>query len=561
MLNVPGATYDVNFWAANILRPAATEAKESYIGISVRNTSDATGTLYNSNESVTTWLLPRSSASSRTSPLPWQELGATFTLPYPSIDQTIYFNFYNSDPNSTNIRGNDLAIDDIAIRMRVVILSGSVYNDANGIKDANESMIDKDLANKKIYAYLTKPGNIIIGKAEVQPDGTYQLVDKSSVPYSVSDIGLGIYIRSDVYELNEVITNSNIDGFRVIAEPNSNVLDGGTESRDGYVSILNSSTSVTNVDFGINHTPVVEPIYELVDGVANTDDIVKIDNVDAPAFIGKDIEDQNVLGSLTGKKIYITSLPTNGEMLYKNQPVRFGRDGVNPPSESNPFEIANWSLNDLSIKLTGSGYTSTTFKYAYLDQTNILSKSEDYTIEWNTPLPIVLVSFTAQHTEAGNKLQWQIYEDAEVSHYEIEYANDGANWSSVAELSVKSEDEALKKYDYMHAIVTNGSAFYRLKIIDVLGKIKYSNVESVHSKATASTIVYPNPAKNTLHITSTSNIKTVQLVNLVGNVVYQNVMVSANTHLINIENICVGTYIVNIQLENGEETIEKVIIH
>ena len=136
---VPGATYRVNVWAANLLIYTASDVysssntnghKEGYLGIGVYTSPNGGGTNLSTNLSYT---LPR--AASGATALPWYEYSPSFTLPTTLTGSQVYFDIYNSDPWSTSLTnpnyGNDFVIDDISLELNTIILSGTIYTDPN----------------------------------------------------------------------------------------------------------------------------------------------------------------------------------------------------------------------------------------------------------------------------------------------------------------------------------------------------------------------------------------------------------------------------------------------
>src|SRR5690606_38309378 len=61
------------------------------------------------------------------------------------------------------------------------------------------------------------------------------------------------------------------------------------------------------------------------------------------------------------------------------------------PSPTNPFIISSLDPSLLQVRLTGSGYTTTSFNYAYIDAAGVIDPSPaTYTLSWENVLPLTL---------------------------------------------------------------------------------------------------------------------------------------------------------------------------
>ncbi|MCW3789147.1 LamG-like jellyroll fold domain-containing protein [Plebeiibacterium sediminum] len=86
------------------------------------------------------------------------------------------------------------------------------------------------------------------------------------------------------------------------------------------------------------------------------------------------------------------------------------------------------------------------------------------------------------------------------------------------------------------------------------------NVSSITTDVTSEKVdeinIYPNPAQRFLYIQSTSNIKSVTIYDITGNVV----LVSKNTDTLDLQNIPNGTYILHINVNDEDYVVRKIIV-
>lgn len=109
------------------------------------------------------------------------------------------------------------------------------------------------------------------------------------------------------------------------------------------------------------------------------------------------------------------------------------------------------------------------------------------------PLPVTLLEFRGNQSDRKIELSWKANE-GNVHHYEIERNTTGATFAKIG--SVQAIGSGQRSYNFTDANPIS-VAYYRLKIVDVDGKINYSSVLKFAGNATdQSFAVYPNPVLN-----------------------------------------------------------------
>jgi len=245
---------------------------------------------------------------------------------------------------------------------------------------------------------------------------------------------------------------------------------------NGLTTITVGSTNTSGVNFGIQQPPVAHPKTQTVAGPSGNAipaGAVK-ENV-----TGTDPED-GVLGN--ANTIVIRQLPANATMLYNGVPVTLNQQitGFNP---------ALVSYTGINL-----GSTSITFNYAFLDAGGLQSAPAAYTVNWLIALPVTLQSFTATVLQAGNVLlKWQVGAEENFKGYEVEYAPDAASFSRIAEISGGRADG---NYSFTYN-QPGATGYYRLKMVDIDGRMTWSRVIKVDLKETVRLCAYPNPVLTT----------------------------------------------------------------
>ena len=138
-------------------------------------------------------------------------------------------------------------------------------------------------------------------------------------------------------------------------------------------------------------------------------------------------------------------------------------------------------------------------------------------------LPVKLTSFTAKLQGSDVDLQWSTAFEIDNFKYVVEKSYDGKTFGSVSE--IKGSTYSLRQLDYGYldkGSVNNQSAYYRLKQIDIDGKIEYSKVVYVNNRKSAGKVVsvFPNPFHSDIQLVGFNsndlNTKNVRIFNSTG---------------------------------------------
>lgn len=199
-------------------------------------------------------------------------------------------------------------------------------------------------------------------------------------------------------------------------------------------------------------------------------------------------------------------------------------------------------------------------------QRNILNNAN------NILLPITLKSLTAQKfDETSALLEWTSASEVDASHYEVERSFDAQAWSYVSTERVRGGNKQEASYTYLDRLglllrSKPNIVYYRLKLVDLDGSYKYSDVRSVAFEELAEIAVnlYPNPASGQFQfaILSKDGINTsipLILTDMTGKTVLsQNVTTNAITTISTL-GLPVGVYHAQVTVD-GQSVTKKVVI-
>ncbi len=177
-------------------------------------------------------------------------------------------------------------------------------------------------------------------------------------------------------------------------------------------------------------------------------------------------------------------------------------------------------------------------------------------------LPIKLISFKAQNILADAQLNWSATEQTDFSHFELERSFDGTDFTFLAKISALpgagTIDYAFTDKAAMKINVA--TIYYRLKMVDVDGKITYSEIVKLNNGKQKDFEItnFQNPLNgnkiNFAIISKTSQRVTMSVTDLYGRQIYkmqQNCNAGKNQIAFpNNLTLASGVYFLNIQKEN-----------
>lgn len=91
------------------------------------------------------------------------------------------------------------------------------------------------------------------------------------------------------------------------------------------------------------------------------------------------------------------------------------------------------------------------------------------------PLPLTLISFTANRQSGLDNLSWVTAQEIDLSHFEIESSDDDQIFSTIGRVQALGNTSSQQTYSYSNASA-NALIFYRLKMVDLDGHFRYSPV-------------------------------------------------------------------------------------
>lgn len=138
----------------------------------------------------------------------------------------------------------------------------------------------------------------------------------------------------------------------------------------------------------------------------------------------------------------------------------------------------------------------------------------------NGILPVSFVGFTVEEREKTMALEWITENERNNSGFEVQFSEDAIDWLTVGFVEGKGNSDEETYYDFVHENPVYGKNHYRLKQIDIDGKVSYSQVFiGVLEQDDSAVQVSPNPVRDFLSLDLPEGQFELSVLNLQGKIV------------------------------------------
>ncbi len=185
-----------------------------------------------------------------------------------------------------------------------------------------------------------------------------------------------------------------------------------------------------------------------------------------------------------------------------------------------------------------------------------------------TALPVTLTNVKAFQKDDGIQVEWTAEAETNIDRYEVEKSINGQQFDKGTAITAKGNNSVTQTYGWLDENSSTGSNFYRIKVIEKSGAVKYSNVVKVNIAAgNGSLTVLPNPIKGNVIAVQLKNMEkgrySVVLYNTLGQKLYSSTIehvARSGTYTISLGRIISkGTY--TLHLRKGDTIMnERVIV-
>jgi hypothetical protein len=233
------------------------------------------------------------------------------------------------------------------------------------------------------------------------------------------------------------------------------------------------------------------------------------------------------------------------------------------------YNSVNNPLSSVTVRMGYDYHKTGSSSGAYNQQPTRLyaSKFGCFNFPSEIPLPVRLLSFSGSYQNKASLLNWEVADEINFDHYEIERSSNGYDFVKIGTQQALGTTNGKRQYQYSDDLSTvSGNVFYyKLKMVDIDGKSRYSNVIMIRrdQKMINGISIVPNPVSNgmaTVRLSaSTTGTVELRVIDLAGKIVLrQQNQVYEGTNSISLNNLSrlmPGIY--TLQLIDGETVMNS----
>ena len=283
----------------------------------------------------------------------------------------------------------------------------------------------------------------------------------------------------------------NVSGFGSVVNYFLRLPDGGP-SGDGYPTTGNKSlkklkvngTSITSVDGAATYNSWAElayTIYSIIFTEKGLDLQVWLNTSNLNPVTNPNDYPDHFYSSTAAQDAVATRLWVGIEQYIMDYSSTLPATLTNEEYETATaaFNLYDWSLVKNKYP---SKFTSTTRAWLSMDYSSTLRFPTG-----SAPLPITLLDFTGKLKGNNVLLEWSTSAEINSKEFQIEKSNDGVIYRKLSTIPAAGNSTILKKYNYLDIEATELN-YYRLKMVDLDGFNKQSNVVIVKNSGVSQTI-------------------------------------------------------------------------
>ncbi len=174
-------------------------------------------------------------------------------------------------------------------------------------------------------------------------------------------------------------------------------------------------------------------------------------------------------------------------------------------------------------------------------------------------MPVSLTSFSGKRLSGTSTLQWRTATEQNTSAFHVEFSRNNTGFQRAGTVKATRASNG-SSYSFQHNYSAEGHLYYRLAIEEDNGKINYSTIIRLSSFDKSGIKIYPTIIQNgMLHMSTTENVKKLQLVNSSGTIVFEYKVNRTGTIAIQLPSLAKGVYIAQVVGEN-DVIRQKVVI-
>lgn len=190
-----------------------------------------------------------------------------------------------------------------------------------------------------------------------------------------------------------------------------------------------------------------------------------------------------------------------------------------------------------------------------LDNNNNESKGVE-----NYVLPVTGLSITATLKGNNTEVNWSTLSEINTKEFEVERSTDGVRFQTIAVKAAVGNTNSTSHYTILDELTAPGTYFYRVKSIDLDGKMTFSEIKSVvYGNTATQMVVGPNPFTNRLTLSNLNEVSRVDVIDMAGRIVISRNVKNESTVTLETGHLASGVYNLKVSKTDGSFNNSKVV--
>jgi len=221
---------------------------------------------------------------------------------------------------------------------------------------------------------------------------------------------------------------------------------------------------------------------------------------------------------------------------------------VKRPTNSTTY--ADWGTYESTTTIPEGGQPGRTIASGYAQRLGFTGFSDHGAGNGGGPLPIDLVSFTADLDNSDVHVDWTVASQTNNDYFNIQRSIDGFDWEDIATVAGAGSSSQMLSYSYVDTDPYLGVSYYRLKQTDYDGNFEiFEPVAVLYDIDMVELLISPNPVTDAIRITTDgmvhNDLNIIRIYDVKGNMVLHNNLIGVlKNYSINVDALVPGIYIV-----------------
>ncbi len=219
------------------------------------------------------------------------------------------------------------------------------------------------------------------------------------------------------------------------------------------------------------------------------------------------------------------------------------------------LHLAGASLTDPNLRGTPAGGITTDYDGQGRSSTQPSMGGDEAAFV----VPVTLSSFDARRAGNANDLRWYLSQELNLKDYIVERSGNGIDYLTIGKVTASGS----ANYQFTDLSPAKGVNYYRLKMIDINGLVRYSEIRIVKNDGAVMVNIFPNPVSDVARInvyTESAGKAGVSVIDINGKTLLsqsENVNAGNNQIGVDMRRFASGNYFIRVVL-NSETLMQRI---